>query len=152
MNILGGNELASHLVIDAERLTDWHDFQTEVINVTRARVAAAGLYALAGKNTSSLGIQPLDIDAASKGTGKGRGSESRICHDSGKLGNLMKTVDRAIPQTVQSSGQHFEVCHACGARVRASDHNQTYHAPARHTFTHTLLTNHTYPNDKLFLL
>ena len=52
--VLGDSELASHLVMNAERLKDLHDFQTEVINITRARPAAAGAYT--GKNTSNSGI------------------------------------------------------------------------------------------------
>ena len=79
LNRLGDSECASQLVMNDERLKQWHDFKTDVINITRPRAAAAGAhYALAGENTLYSGIQLMDIDAVSKGTGKGRGSESRI--------------------------------------------------------------------------
>ena len=90
LNRLGEKEFASHLVMNAERPTEWHDFRTEVINITRARAATAGVYTLTGRHTSNSGIQPMDVDAVSMGTGKGRRNESRICHHCGELGHWME--------------------------------------------------------------
>ena len=77
LNRLGDSELTSHLLVNEERMNEWHDFKTEVINITRARAAAAGAYSLAGKNTLNSGIQPKDAYTVSRGTGKGQGRESR---------------------------------------------------------------------------
>ena len=60
---LGDSEVASRLVMNAERPKDWHDIQTEVINITLARAAAVEAHTLAGKNASNSGIQPVDVDA-----------------------------------------------------------------------------------------
>ena len=70
------SELASHLVMNAERLKNWHDFKTEMINITCARAAAARAYNLVGKGSSNSGIQLMDANAMAKGTAKGRGSVS----------------------------------------------------------------------------
>ena len=77
-------------VMNAETLKEWHDFKTEAINVSRTRAAAARAHTMAEKNNWNSGTQPMDVDAVSKGTGQGRGSKSRICHNFGKLGDLMK--------------------------------------------------------------
>ena len=86
LNRLEDSMLASHLVMNAER----HDFKTEVINIACERAAAAGTSTLARENTSNSGILLVHVDAVSKGTDKGRGNESRICHNCGKAGHLMK--------------------------------------------------------------
>ena len=67
-------QLASHLLMNAERLSECHDFKTEVINFTRARVAAAGAC------SSNSGIQHMVVG----------GHGSRICHNNRTLGRLMK--------------------------------------------------------------
>ena len=87
-----GDSEPSHRVMKARRLKEGHDFETQVINITRARAAAAGAYTLTGKNTSNSGAQQIDVDAVSKGTGKGRGSGSRICRNCGKPGHLTKDL------------------------------------------------------------
>ena len=92
-NTLGDTVLASRLAINAERLEEWHDFKTEltkvlnagVVDISRARAAAAGAHTLARKNTPNSGTRPTDVDAVSKGAGKGGGSESRIRLNCGNL-------------------------------------------------------------------
>ena len=39
-------------------------------------------------NTTNSGFQPMNVNAVLKETGKGRGSEARMCHNGGKLGHL----------------------------------------------------------------
>ena len=92
-NTLGDTVLASRLAINAERLEEWHDFKTEltnvlnagVVDISRARAAAAGAHTLARKNTPNSGTRSTDVDAVSKGAGKGGGSESRIRLNCGNL-------------------------------------------------------------------
>ena len=76
LNRLGDSELASHFLMNAEKLKQCHDIKTEVINITRPGAVAAGVcYTLVKKKTLYSGILLTDIDAVSKVTGKGRGSE-----------------------------------------------------------------------------
>ena len=84
--------LASRLAINAERLEEWHHFQTEltnvlnagVVDISRARAAAAGAHTLARKNTPNSGTRSTDVDAVSKGAGNRCGSDWRIRLNCGK--------------------------------------------------------------------
>ena len=74
---------AVHLVMNVERLKQWHDSKTGAIKITCGR-AAAGACTLARKLSNS-GTQPINVDAISKGTGKG--SRQRVAN----LSQLWKT-------------------------------------------------------------
>ena len=91
LNRLGDSERASHLVMNAKRPREQYDLKAEVINISRARAVAAGAYTLAVKNNSHPGIQPMDVDVVLRaGACKDRGSETRIRHNNGKPGHVMK--------------------------------------------------------------
>ena len=71
LNRLPDSELATHLVLNAERLREWSDFKSEIVNISKARAAAAGAYALGVHKSSGGGIVPMDVDAVYDGGGKG---------------------------------------------------------------------------------
>ena len=56
LNRLPDSELATHLVLNAERLKEWSDFKNEIVNVSKARAAAAGAYGLGTQKMSGGGI------------------------------------------------------------------------------------------------
>ena len=97
LNRVTDGELASHLIMNAERLTTWSLFRTEVINIARARAAAAGAFgglaAATGSKVDRGGAMPMDVDAVTahgKARGKGEKAETRTCYKCGKAGHLAK--------------------------------------------------------------
>ena len=71
LNRLPDNELATHLVLNAERLKEWSDFKSEIVNISKARAAAAGAYAMGTQKASGGGIVPMDVDALYGGKDRG---------------------------------------------------------------------------------
>ena len=63
-----------HLMLNAERLTTWQIFKTELEQITRLRSYSGGPVA-------------MEVDAITKGKGKGKGKkgeERRVCWKCGK--------------------------------------------------------------------
>ena len=90
LNRIADHELASHLILNAERLSTWGLFRAEIVNIARARAAAAGAFAGLG---DGHGPSPMDVGALGKGPGKGKspgGREERSCYKCGKKGHLAR--------------------------------------------------------------
>ena len=88
LNRIQDNELATHLLLNAERLKTWPAFRKELVDVARARAAAGGAYQTrpGSHARSSGGVAPMDVDGLMKGGGK----ETRMCHNCGKPGHIAR--------------------------------------------------------------
>lgn len=81
MNRIQDNELATHLLLNSERLKTWAAFRKEVIHVAQARAAASGAYAVKLGKRDTGGAMPMDVD--------GLNSQKR-CDNCGRLGHVKK--------------------------------------------------------------
>ena len=65
---LADSELATHLVVNVGGVKELHEFKTEVVNVAKARTAAAGAYTLTQWKTGQhKALQPMHAVAVTQG-------------------------------------------------------------------------------------
>ena len=82
LNRVTDTELATHLLLNSERLQTWALFRRELVDVSRARAAASGAYQMRrGANDSNTA--PMEIDALQQHSDK-------KCHTCGRFGHLAK--------------------------------------------------------------
>merc|ERR1712194_34240 len=89
---MGDHVLATHLLMNSERLPDWDTFRKEILSISRAKAAAMGAYTQTGTmGSSGTGHARMDLDALGKGKGKdgkGKGGKQKTCYNCGKTGHL----------------------------------------------------------------
>merc|ERR1712194_785693 len=85
MNRISDNELATHLLLNSERLKTWAAFRKEVVDVAQARAAAAGSYGTkpgAAQKHGHGGAMPMEIDALQH--------PGKKCDNCGRMGHLKR--------------------------------------------------------------
>jgi len=96
LNRVTDQELAAHLLYNSERLATWVAFRAEIINISKAKAAAAGAFSIAAGSSGYSGAAPMDVGAVDqrggkKGGGKGFGSpQTRLCYNCGKPGHVSR--------------------------------------------------------------
>ena len=102
LNRLGDSDLTAHLLFNAARLGEWRTFRDEIVNVCKARAAAAGRFGGLAQGHDDLGLKPMDVGALSKG-GKGAGGrgDGPACFRCGKPGHFSKDC----PQKPKGGGR-----------------------------------------------
>jgi len=129
LNLVKDVELAAHLLFNSERLATWHAFRSEIVNISKARAAAAGVFSFANAG----GLAPMDVGALNtkgpKGGGRGgKGSETRTCHNCGKPGHLAKYCRKPV-----KGGPKGGDSHRGGKAASSSGGHNTQTSPQRET-------------------
>ena len=121
LNRVTDTELATHLLLNSERFQTWALFRRELVDVSRARAAASGVYQMRrGANDSNTA--PMEIDALQQHSDK-------KCHTCGRFGHLAKDCWQNKSKSKGSKGKggkkgkgkgkgktDKDVCLKCGQR------------------------------------
>ena len=81
LNRIQDSELSTHLMLNAERLKTWSAFRKEMVDVSRAKAAAAGAYS---KVTAGAAHAPMDVDALNRAY-SGKGPQCWKCNEYGHM-------------------------------------------------------------------